>query len=282
MTRRRPLAALAAAALLVVAPAAPALAARPGPVPAVVPAATVPAATVTVDAPDGVAADGPTTVQVSGTGFQVVPGGFGGVYVLFGWVDDPDGGSWRPSAGGATGTTLRYAVDDAARENAGHQVFVAFPGASTAVEANGGQLAEDGSWSATLTVPGARFTALDAAGAPVDVDCATTTCGVITIGAHGVANATNETFTPVDLVAPGTAPVDAGAPAPTPSAATSSASTAVPADAASTAPTPAPDAAGSTDAASALPVVVATAGVVVAAAAAAVVVALRRRRSGDA
>jgi|GEM_PF-1388812 len=195
-THRRLLAVLAAAAALVATP-----------VPA---SAATPAATVTVDRADGLPAGEPTTLQVSGTGFQVVRGGFGGVYVLFGWVDDPAGGTWRPSAGGVTGTDLRYAVDEAARDNAGYQVFVAFPGASTAVEANGGTLADDGSWSATLTVPGARITAVDTQGGTSEVDCTQVTCGVLTIGAHGVANAHNETFTPVAF---GAAP-DAATPVP--------------------------------------------------------------------
>jgi hypothetical protein len=154
-------------------------------------------ASVTVDRVDGLPAGEPTSLQVTGSGFQVVTGGFGGLYVLFGWVDDPAGGTWRPSQGGATGTDLRYAVDDAARDNAGYQVFVAFPGSQTAVEANGGTFGEDGSFSATVTVPGARFAALDAAGGTTEIDCLQVTCGVLTIGAHGVENATNETFTPV-------------------------------------------------------------------------------------
>jgi len=145
------------------------------------------------------AADAPTSVQVSGTGFQSVPGGFGGVYVLFGWVDPASGDGWRPSAGGASGVQYRYAVDVQGQENAGYQRFVAFPGSTTAVEANGGEVAEDGSWSTDLTIPGATLTALDADGGTVEVDCRTVTCGVITIGAHGVANANNESFTPVSF-----------------------------------------------------------------------------------
>jgi len=143
------------------------------------------------------AADAPTSLQVSGTGFQSVPGGFGGVYVLFGWVDPASGDGWRPSAGGVTGTQYRYAVDVQGQENAGYQRFVAFPGSTTAAEANGGVVAEDGSWSTDLTVPGATLTALDADGGTVEVDCRVVTCGVLTIGAHGVANANNESFTPV-------------------------------------------------------------------------------------
>lgn len=43
---------------------------------------------------------GPTTFTVSGSGFQAIDGGFGGVYVGFGWVN---GSSWGPSKGGTTG-----------------------------------------------------------------------------------------------------------------------------------------------------------------------------------
>ncbi|WP_344248329.1 hypothetical protein, partial [Isoptericola hypogeus] len=158
------------------------------------------AARVSVSGPDGAAraaADGPTTLSVSGGGFQSVTKGFGGIYVLFGWVSDPSGGSWRPSAGGATGEDLRYVPDSESADNAGYQRFVAYPGSSTASEANGGTIAADGTWSARLVVPGARFRTQDRSGATVEVDCTQVQCGVITIGAHGVANAANETFTPV-------------------------------------------------------------------------------------
>lgn len=191
------------------------------------PAAAAPQVVVTGEGGQAVAApDAPTSVQVSGTGFQSVPGGFGGVYVLFGWVDPASGDGWRPSAGGVSGTQYRYAVDVQGQENAGYQRFVAFPGSTTAVEANGGVLAEDGSWSTDLTIPGATLAALDADGGTVEVDCRVVTCGVITIGAHGVANANNESFTPVTFAgaadAAGTEPAEPGAQdaaGPTPAAA---------------------------------------------------------------
>ncbi|PZA19031.1 hypothetical protein DMO24_22900, partial [Modestobacter versicolor] len=165
-----------------------------------------------------------TTLTVSGTGFQSVSGGFGGIYVLFGWVS---GAGWQPSAGGTSGTDYRFVPDSQAAENAGFQRFVAFPGSSTVAEANGGTIAADGSWSTRLMVPGATFQTVDGSGATVPVDCRTVTCGVITIGAHGVVNPANESFTPVafaDLQTtdPGTGPAAeqtteapaAGSPAP--------------------------------------------------------------------
>ncbi|WP_326946961.1 hypothetical protein OG439_47955 [Amycolatopsis sp. NBC_01307] len=151
-----------------------------------------------------------TTLTVRGSGFQSVPKGYGGIYVLFGWVA---GGAWQPSKGGAAGATYRYVPDKESKDNRGFQRFVAFPGSDTASSANGGQLSADGSWSTQLVVPGARFRATDRDGRVVDVDCLTVRCGLITVGAHGVVNANNETFTPVSFAVPTKA---AAPPAPAP------------------------------------------------------------------
>lgn len=161
------------------------------------------AASVTVSGPDGAAAV-PTaggTVTVTGRGFTSVKAGFGGIYVAFGWVDDAAGGSWRPSRGGITGQDYRYIPDSESRDNAGRLRYVAFPGSSTAAEANGGSLTEDGRFRVQLSIPGPRFSATDRNGRTVEVDCTTVQCGVLTFGAHGVANADNETFTPVRFTA---------------------------------------------------------------------------------
>lgn len=170
----------------------------------VVPASPADAAgRVTVVGLDGAArasADGPTTLKLSGSGFQSINKGFGGIYVLFGWVAD---GAWAPSQGGATGDTLRYVPDAETADNAGYQRFVAFPGSSTADEANGGLIAADGTWSTQLVVPGATFSTVDRSGATVEIDCTRVQCGVITIGAHGVKNAANESFTPVSFTGGG-------------------------------------------------------------------------------
>ncbi len=169
------------------------------------------AARVTVSGPPS--ASGPTTLTVSGTGFQSVPKAMGGIYVLFGTVDDPGGGSWRPSSGGASGSTFRYIPDSESRDNQGYQRFVAFPGSSTQDAANGGEISAAGTWSTTLTVPGPVITVTGRGGGTEQVDCRTTTCGVITVGAHGVKNATNETFTPVRFAAPATAAAAGDSPA---------------------------------------------------------------------
>lgn len=133
-----------------------------------------------------------TELRVSGSGFQSVRGGHGGVYVFFGTVR----GSWRPSQGGASGADYLYVPDSETRNNRGYQAYLAFPGSDTAGSAQG-QVSAGGTWSTTITVPGAVFDAVGRNGAVRSVDCRRVTCGIITIGAHGVVNANNETFTPV-------------------------------------------------------------------------------------
>lgn len=138
-----------------------------------------------------------TKLTITGRGFQSVKGGFGGVYLMFGWVDDPRGGSWQPSRGGVTGADYRYIPDaENAADNQGYLKFIAFPGSSTASEANA-VLSASGGFTVSLTVPGPTFQSVDRNGKVVSVDCRKVTCGVITIGAHGVKNAANESFTPV-------------------------------------------------------------------------------------
>lgn len=135
-----------------------------------------------------------TPITVSGRGFQSVAGGFGGIYVLFGWAGD----GWRPSEGGTVGAgDYAYVPDAEGKDNAGYQRFVAFPGSDTADAANGGTIAADGTWSTTMMVPGPTFQAADRDGGLTTIDCREVTCGIITIGAHGVTNARNETFTPI-------------------------------------------------------------------------------------
>jgi hypothetical protein len=177
-----------------------------------------------------------TTVTLKGAGFQSIKNGHGGIYVLFGWVSEPAGGAWKPSKGGAPGTTLRYVQDRESKDNLGYQRFVAFPDGDTSSSANGGVIAEDGTWSAQLNIPGARFKAADRAGKVSDVDCTQTQCGIITIGAHGVVNANNETFTPVSFAVP-----TKQAPAPPPTQAppaTTAPTTAAPTTTATTTSTP--------------------------------------------
>lgn len=170
------------------------------------------ASRVTVANPEGQARIDPTyatTLRVSGSGFQSVKGGHGGLYVFFGAVRP----GWQPSKGGVTGQDYFYVPDDEAKANQGFQKYVAFPGSDTASSANGGTMTAAGSWSTQVVVPGATFQTYDRAGAVRTVDCRKLTCGVITIGAHGVKSPPNETFTPVTIGAVGGA---SGAATPTP------------------------------------------------------------------
>lgn len=141
-------------------------------------------------------ASGATTFTVSGSGYQAIDGGFGGIYVAFGWVN---GSNWGPSNGGSTGRTYDYMPDDQSKNNKGYQAFVAFPGSSTGGEAQA-TMSSSGSFQLSLTVPGPKFTG---AGGK-RIDCLTMTCGFFTFGAHGVRNGTNETFTPVTFQAAAT------------------------------------------------------------------------------
>jgi hypothetical protein len=160
---------------------------------------------------DGAAAVDPaylTSLTLRGSGFQSIRGGHGGIYVFFGTVRS----GWRPSQGGQTGVDYFYVPDGETRDNQGFAKFVAFPGSDTAGSANGGTIAANGSWSTTINVPGARFEAYDRNGGSRTIDCRKVTCGIITVGAHGVANARNESFTPVrveDLYAAGEQPPEA-------------------------------------------------------------------------
>lgn len=151
-----------------------------------------------------------TTVTVRGSGFQSVTGGHGGVYVFFGTVRD----GWRPSQGGQTGSDYFYVPDSEAKSNQGYQRYIAFPGSDTAGSA-AATMSANGSWSTTLVVPGAVFQAVDRNGKATSIDCRQVTCGVITVGAHGVVNANNESFTPVrveSLYDEGEAPSPTAAP----------------------------------------------------------------------
>lgn len=163
-----------------------------------------------------------TELRVSGSGFQSISGGHGGIYVFFGTVR----GVWRPSQGGTSGTNYLYVPDTANRNNRGYQAYVAFPGSDTGSSAQG-QMTSSGRWSVTLTVPGATFQAVGRDGTARTVDCRRETCGIITVGAHGVVNARNESFTPVrvaDLYDAPPAGTDTSAEAPAETSADTSAS----------------------------------------------------------
>lgn len=141
-------------------------------------------------------ASGATTVTVSGRGYQSIKNGFGGIYVVFGYVASS---GWKPSQGGKAGKDFFYIADTQAKDNKGYQKFVAYPGSSTADSANGGTIAANGSFSAKLVIPGPTFSAATSAGGSKSIDCREVTCGIFTFGAHGVSNGANEAFTPISF-----------------------------------------------------------------------------------
>lgn len=141
-------------------------------------------------------ADGATTINVSGSGFQSINKGFGGIYVVFGYVKNQN---WQPSKGGKGGKDFLYVADSQTKSNKGYQRFVAFPGSSTAESANGGVIGADGSFKLSMVIPGPTFNAANSAGGTTTVDCREVQCGIITFGAHGVVNGTNEAFQPISF-----------------------------------------------------------------------------------
>lgn len=157
-----------------------------------------------------------TELTLVGSGFQGIRNGHGGIYVFFGTVS----GSWKPSQGGVTGANYRYVYDDESSP-VGYQLFTAFEGSPTGYAANGGTISSDsGTWSATIKVPGATFQAYDRDNNVTTVDCREVQCGIITVGAHGVINTNNESFTPVrfeSLYSGQAAPAAPAASAPAPS-----------------------------------------------------------------
>ena len=121
--------------------------------------------TVTVE-PTGPLPAGTSTVTVSGSGFD--PSG-NGVYVVFGPITAAPGYYLDPS------------------------VYAAFKWVHPAGQVSGAEapLAADGSFSTTLDIP-SGFT--NPAG---PVDCATNPCAVITFGAHGSQDRSQDTCTAV-------------------------------------------------------------------------------------
>jgi LPXTG-motif cell wall-anchored protein len=162
-------------------------------------------------------ADRVSTVTVTGAGYLVPPHApgvdvFGGVYLFFGWVADPDrfGPSVRNSDNndGTFGVTYAYpggGGDAGTRDDgSGTMRLISFTAGGESGAATGFHMDEDGDWSTTLRIFGSTFTSEGRS-----YDCQDVQCGVFTIGAHGKASATNEKFTPITFT--GTPPAG-GAP----------------------------------------------------------------------
>ncbi|WP_422768806.1 LPXTG cell wall anchor domain-containing protein [Plantactinospora sp. WMMC1484] len=214
--------ALAIVAALVVAPAAGASAGQ---------AARSPSLTVS---PGTLPADRVSTVTVTGRSYLVPPHApgvevFGGVYVFFGWVADATrfGPSTRNSNNnnGTVGVTYAYpgkAGDAATRDDGtGATRLVSFTAGGASGDATGFHMDGDGNWKTTMRIFGAAFATTMPDGTTRTFDCRKVRCGVFTIGAHGVASATNERFVPIRFQAgaAGSAPAPTAgggnAPAPT-------------------------------------------------------------------
>ncbi len=128
-------------------------------------------------------ADRDQKVTLTGKGYPRSNAGnvFGGVYILFGWVDK------MPSVPGASAVS-DYVYADGQET---YQWMVNYPGNTT--EPNAPMMDANGNWSADFTVYGSKFTSANG----VTIDCYQVQCGVFTIGAHGRVNAAAEVFTPV-------------------------------------------------------------------------------------
>lgn len=175
--------------------------------------------------PGVVSATQPTTVNVFGSNYLVPPHAadrevFGGVYVLFGWVQP--GATWGPSntngnnTDGQFGWSYNYSGisrgADTRDDGTGHNRFVSFTGGGISGEATEFHMAMDpafpdnsrGSWATTITIPGATYQYLDPrTNSLATVDCRTVQCGIYTIGAHGVKSPTNERFFPITFASGG-------------------------------------------------------------------------------
>ncbi len=157
-----------------------ALVALGGPVAAAGPSVTV--------EPNGPLPAGAQTVTVTGSGFDPVGNRGNGVYVVFGPITPAPGYYLDPS------------------------VYAAFKWVHVTGQASGAEapLAADGSFSTTLDVT-STFTN------PVGpVDCVVVACAVITFGAHGSQDRSQDTCTAVTFVAgatnPSVTPAASGAP----------------------------------------------------------------------
>lgn len=178
-----------------------------------------------------VSAERPTQLTVRGTDFLVPPHDcpnrdvFGGVYVMFGWVSSPTG--WGPSnrssesRDGVFGYTYAYPGEggDANIRDDGSGIvrLVSFTAGGESGAATPFHMDCKGDWSTSMTIPAPVFEyVIPSTGEARTIDCralASGQCGILSIGAHGKASATNEIFVPITFAASGpTTPGDPSAP----------------------------------------------------------------------
>lgn len=164
--------------------------------------------------PTSVPASGPTTVTVRGSGYLTGPyrcdaSKYGGVYVLFGWVQP--GQAWGPSNRESTsprgqyGSTYVYpgagGGGETRDDGSGTVRLVAFTPGGTSGSETAFHMDPAGNWSTTITVAPSFSWSNVVTGESRSIDCTKVQCGVFTIGAHGIASATNELFVPVSFAA---------------------------------------------------------------------------------
>lgn len=130
--------------------------------------------------------DSKQVITLKGTNYPTSNKGsnFGGAYILFGWVDPKAENGWGPSMRGRGGFEYIYI------EGEENQSMVSYPGNTTVPGYP--VMDKNGNWETSFTIDTSRFTAFGK-----QIDCYKMQCGVITIGAHGQANAAAEVFTPV-------------------------------------------------------------------------------------
>ena len=136
-------------------------------------------------------ADRDQRVTLEGTGFPTSgkQGTFGGLYVLFGWVDPAAGDDWGPGHGGATGQTFDYAMDPV--EQGTYQSMVSYPGNTTVPGFP--MMDSSGNFEMEFPLLASKFTGAG----QNEIDCYRMQCGVILIGAHGAQSPEGEIFVPV-------------------------------------------------------------------------------------
>ena len=151
--------------------------------------------------PNPVTSTQPSEVTIQGSRYATSNKGstFGGAYILFGTVtpkDPNDPTSWAPSKRGVPGTNYAYAA------GLDYQTMVNYPGNTT--EEGLPYMDSEGNWTATLRIPGPVFKTNNGQ----EIDCLKVRCGIITIGAHGRANAGVEAFEPVSFGEPEPTPTE--------------------------------------------------------------------------
>lgn len=128
-------------------------------------------------------------VGITGKGFTQ-NSNTAGIYVLFGYMATP------PSGGASAGNGYDFNPGGGSSGQDG-QLFISWPENGETGNAANGQFSSvnDATFTASGLTVLPRFTAQS--GATVDCLDGTVVCGVLTIGAHGGADAALETFTPV-------------------------------------------------------------------------------------